>query len=233
VEYSELEVDRKRLIDVLKRHPEGAEEGELFSLVWPEDRFPTGRELYRRHFILFHNLYSLAVELDRCEYQLVTELSKVYLLPAPGPEYCCELDAERRVFCARPARRGLCRAHRDLFNGLRAAGVLRRGGLPAFYLDLRNLDDHVFERMSLAQQGFLDYARRFDEVESARRLLGLPEDFSLSLLKKRFRSQALRLHPDAQRLREGSASPGSPETAGFRDLRAAYELLEAVRRLLG
>ena len=192
---NETPVDRERLLRALTDRRGRIDESELLERFLPGEPTDTSLELFRRHFELYHALYSLEESVLARGLKLHIGLAWVELHELPPDGACRYFDSG---FCRAPSGGdGYCDLHRDLMRRREEAGALGRASLKSYYLDRSNLDTMDGTRLEMMMQGVYRYASNYDEVEDARRTLGLDRDFSIGRLRRRFRYLSKRDHPDS------------------------------------
>ncbi len=192
---SETPVDQEQLLRVLTARRGRIDESELLERFLPGEPTDTPLELFRRHFELYHALYSIQDRVPARGLKLHIGLARVELHELPPDRECRYFDSG---FCRAPSGGdGYCDLHRDLMRRREEAGALGRASLKTYYLDRSNLETMDGTRLEMMMQGVYRYASSYDEVEDARRTLGLDRDFSIDRLRRRFRYLSKQEHPDS------------------------------------
>ncbi len=208
----------EELFQFLKVRPDGVTEYDLLRRFIPDDgQFGDGKlALFRRHFLLYHHLYLLRDRVEDAGWYLDVGPAFVRLIPFPSGGACRYFDPENGRFCGLPteAASERCPAHEHATRSRRDSGSIGRVGLRGYYLEPRNYHTMDEATLELWMSGVKRYALQFEQIESARRMLGLPVSFTVDRLKRRYRFLSKKQHPDAG---------GSDRH--FADLQEAYQIL--------
>ncbi|MEG3640564.1 DNA-J related domain-containing protein [Magnetococcus sp. PR-3] len=162
------------LESILRDHPEGMKEFELYQLLKTRQIAPFDAEnlqdpevLFRVHFLLFHHLYRLR---DRLHTQQVGQLEihclEIKLTPTDPQRSEGEIPA-------------------------------RHDGLRDYYLDLSHLEQTTRADVEQLLQQFWERFDRFEGRDAALSVLDLPAEADQASIKKRYRSLAKQHHPDS------------------------------------
>lgn len=188
-------VDREQLFRTLIGRRGRVDESELLDRFLPGARDESVIGLFRRHFELYHALYSIEERMLEHGLKLHIALAWAELHELPAGGECRYFDTG---YCRAPAAAdGYCVLHRDMRRRHEESGSLGRASLRSYYLDRSNLETMDATRLETMMRGVYRYASSYDEVEEARRTLGLDRDFSIDRLRRRFRYLSKQHHPDS------------------------------------
>lgn len=152
-------------------------------------------ELYRWHFILFHQLYRLKDLLLAENQYLHIHFMGIHLLDFPMSGCCRHYSADLQAFCGAQLGNGndsLCEFHRNPTEESSLTELSER----YFYLDSANFSALREEDAEGFIAGAWNLLANHQAVEEAYRTMGMPVDSDLKLVKLHFRRLAKELHPD-------------------------------------
>lgn len=195
-EYLEgLELDR--LHKFLQQQDAPAFESELLREFCPELNLINGPaiELYRRHFALFHQLYRLKDSLYPQGQHLHIHFMAINLCRFPDQGFCRHYCGEQHIFCEAEvddANQMLCRFHWKASEETALTELSER----YFYLDSANFSALRPEDAEAFVAGAWNLLLNQKEVDECYRILGMPLNSDLKLVKLHFRKLAKEFHPD-------------------------------------
>jgi DnaJ-domain-containing protein 1 len=152
-------------------------------------------ELYRWHFVLFHQLYRLKDLLVPENQYLHIHFMGIHLLDFPEFGWCRHYSADLQGFCGAQIHGtadSLCEFHRNLSEENSLAELSER----YFYLDSANFSALREEDAEGFISGAWNLLGNHQAVEEAYRTMGMPINSDLKLVKLHFRKLAKELHPD-------------------------------------
>lgn len=214
-----LETFKKdRLIDYLYSLKKPCYESQLLKIAFDPvpDFLNDHLELYQVHFVLFNQLYHLQSYFTERDYYLHIHFMRTMLLPYPESGKCRFYNPDFGNFCnteTEGADESYCDFHRAKVEDT----MLENTSLRYFYLDESNFDNINEENAKDFIEGTWEYLFHYEKYEKARILLDLPEKFTVSMLKTRFKQKAKETHPDVF---ENDSSDKS-----FIEINNAYRLL--------
>lgn len=190
-------IDPGGLEDFLRRQQEPVFESQLLQQFCPELDLLDGSaiELYRWHFALFHQLYRLKDELYHRGQHLHVHFMAIFLSELPKVGLCRHYCGESHCFCAAPvAEPGvfLCKFHHHATGETALTELSDR----YFYLDEANFAALRAEDAEAFIAGAWNLLQNYGEVEQCYRILGMPVNSELKLVKLHFRKLAKEYHPD-------------------------------------
>jgi hypothetical protein len=148
------------------------------------------RELYEKHFLLFHSLYMIKKTWGYQGYYLYLHPLRIRLLKIG--KGCSYYYADSGEFCDEPLINGVCPFHHDTVK----TSFPEYDCLEGFYGDLSNIEWDQFQNIEKIRKGILFYSFRMSEVKKALIFMGfsgIPSGFEI---RKRYRELAGQYHPD-------------------------------------
>ncbi len=213
------EADRDAVVRHLRALTAPCYESALLRTAFPDMRISDAPALtlYQNHFVLFHILYRLQKRFRAENRHLFIHFMRIFLTRYPDAGRCRFYDEHAGRFCGAEtmADGDYCPFHRRNIGDRELDALSDR----YFYLDSRNyynLDETAAESFLT---GTWEILNNYPAYQESFAVLGLPETSDLGLIKKRFRTLAMKHHPD-----RGAASHDR-----FNEINRAYRLL---RRLI-
>lgn len=170
------------------------------------------RELYEKHFLLYHSLYCIKKTWGYQGYYLHLHPLRIRLVKLPAG--CTYYYADSGEFCSEPLVNGVCPFHRSMNEPL----FPEYDCLDGFYSDIANIEWDQFEKIEKVRKGILIYSFRMSEVKQALSFMGFSIIPSGYMIRKRYRELAGQFHPDR--------SGGNAEK--MKILNEGYALLKSV-----
>ncbi|GAB4269312.1 MAG: hypothetical protein Kow0029_05300 [Candidatus Rifleibacteriota bacterium] len=189
-------IDPDRLLAVLSNQSAPVWESEIMTELLPDLDIVSGSalELYRYHFVLFHQMYRLSDDLAGKGYYLHIHFMNIFLCKYPETGKCGFYFPETGRFCAEPVFEGtsLCSCHkkRQRFDAIEHLSDRY------FYLDETNFFAVSQETAEKFLSGAWNLLCNYEDVKKCYEILELPENSDLKTVKLRFRLLAKQLHPD-------------------------------------
>lgn len=151
-------------------------------------------ELYRWHFVLFNALYKLSDEFRATGMFLFIHFMKTSLQPFPAKGLCQFFSEETGCFCAAAVATDAlyCQFHAAQIDNLSLSQVSEK----YFYFDTTNFNALTQENAEKFIAGAWNLLLNRDEHIRCWKIIGLPINSDIKLLKQRFRQLAHECHPD-------------------------------------
>ncbi len=216
-------LDRRAVLEYLKNSPGAVNETVLLKRFCADTESDTGLsegisvDLYKKHFILYHHLYRLAQELEGSPWYLHIRLVNIALIRRPEKGFCQFFDEDRGFFCPAEAGKGknYCPRHEEEMQSLGREGILGAVSMASYYLNTENYRSMDAGKLDRMTRGVFYYAANQEEIERARRVMGLSADFTKERIRRRYLYLSKQTHPDRLEGERGS----------FQDLQEAYQIL--------
>jgi hypothetical protein len=174
---------------------------------------PSGsRELYERHFLLYHALYAVKAAWGLKGYYFHLHPLRIRLVKLP--EGCTYYFEETGEFCGAEMHDGICVfGHHHPDDGLPVFDCLT-----GFYGDISNIEWDEFEKIERVRKGILLYSFRISDVKKALRFMGFDDIPSGGKIRNRYHELVRLYHPD----RNGG------DAEKMKTLNEGYALLKSV-----
>jgi hypothetical protein len=208
----------KRLEEFLRKEDAPCWESDLLKVLAPELNMINGSalELYRYHFVLFHYLYQLQIKLYEENLYLHVHFMGIHLLEFPSQGKCRFYFQDPPCFCnekTEDTRTSYCLFHRSQIP----ENSLEHLSEKYFYLDEKNFNSISEDNAEAFVTGAWQLLFNHEDMLNCYKIMELPENSDLKLVKRHFRNLARKYHPDI-----------NPEFA-----RKFCEINSAYRRLIG
>lgn len=173
--------------------------------------------IYRCHFVLFHILYSMQNIFYEDGRYLYIHFMRTGLHDIPKDGHCRYFDEELLMFCCLPSKEKMpsCKNHEKYFDDC-AVSILSD---KFFYMDESNFDLLDDETAGKFMDGAFELLRNGDKVAESYDILGLKYGENIENVKKAFREQAKKCHPDLN---------GVDDTEKFIRLNKAFRFLSSI-----
>jgi hypothetical protein len=152
-------------------------------------------ELFRHHFVLYHQLFNLKDLFYAQHKYLHIHFMNTVLVDFPDIGQCRHYFAAAGQFCkavAGNAQRNLCDFHAQKIPECMLDNLSER----YFYFDVANFFAISQENAESFVAGAWQLLVNHQDMLNCYKILGLPENSDLKLVKKHFRCLAKKFHPD-------------------------------------
>lgn len=190
-------LDTAQLKQFLMSQQKPCWESEVLTELLPELNLVSGPaiEMYRCHFVLFHQLYRLADELYVAGHYLHVHFMGLHLVKFPENQYCRHYLDDAGEFCrelvfSQETRQ--CKFHHERISPNSIDCLSDR----YFYLDWENFFAVNEDTAESFISGAWNLLCNYEDLKECYKILGLPENSDLKLVKLHFRSLAKKFHPD-------------------------------------
>ena len=190
------QVDEDALRQHLQLMSAPAWESDLMKVALPKVNMicSSALELYRWHFVLFNALYKLADEFRSNNMYLYVHFMKTTLQPFPASDLCRFFNHDICRFCAAPVTGTsvYCQFHASRLDDSALGAVSDK----FFYADTTNFYALTQDSAEKFIAGAWNLLQNQDEHLRCWKIIGLPVNSDLKLVKQRFRQLAQECHPD-------------------------------------
>lgn len=172
--------------------------------------------LYQAHFALFHLLYGMQEEYAAEGRYLHIHFMRIFLTDYPANGRCRHYDEMAGRFCGEVCneRADLCRFHREKIRG----DAIDSLSLRYFYLDEKNYAMFDEKTIEAFINGTWELMAGYRDYEKSIRVLDLPSNPDIGMVKQKFRRLAKEYHPDMA----GGEENGKEK---FNEINRAYQVL--------
>lgn len=181
----------------LTSHQKPCWESDLLTHLLPELNLVSGSalEMYRCHFALFHRLYLLADELYCEDFYLHVHFMSIHLIKFPETGHCRHYSHDYGRFCREiifSENTRQCEFHHERTLPQSIECLSER----YFYLDWENFFAVNEETAESFISGAWNLLCNYEDLVDCYKILDLPENSNLKVVKMQFRNLAKKFHPD-------------------------------------
>ncbi len=149
--------------------------------------------LYQYHFALFYLLYTLQDHYYKQNKFLHVHFMRTSLSVYPAKGFCRHFDEYRGLFCSLPSGDDdYCSCHRALLGENGVDG----GSIKSFYFDKNNFYKLDEKKADDFVNGTWEILGNYDKIKDAVKLLELPSDYTIEMVKTNYKRLAKIHHPD-------------------------------------
>ncbi|HOV14238.1 MAG TPA: DnaJ domain-containing protein [Spirochaetota bacterium] len=169
-------------------------------------------ELYQNHFLLFYLLYNLQEEYYGQNKYLHIHFMRTFLIDYPKIGICRHYDEYKGLFCSVKTLKNdyYCDFHFDKLNN-----DIEELSIKYFYYDIENFYKLDKEKAEAFINGTWEILYNYDDFKKSIKILDLPENPTLDMIKRQFKVLAKKYHPDL----------GEESHHKFNEINNAYRLL--------
>ncbi|MBF0225200.1 MAG: DnaJ domain-containing protein [Desulfobacterales bacterium] len=176
--------------------------------IWKSDYLA----LYQHHFALFHVLYKMQEFFYKSDKYLHIHFMRTSLCDLPKKGNCRYFQEENGIFCSAGCEGNYCDFHLNLIGGEKQIDFL---SVKHYYLDKKNYYNFDANSAELIAKGAWDILLNYGAYKKSFEILDIPETSDLRFIKRKFRTLALKYHPDH----------GEKSAEKFNEINRAYNIL--------
>lgn len=214
-------IDKGKIRSLLEKSTTPVYESRVLKTAFPDMDIQKASPLvlYRNHFLLFHLLYQMQDEYYRQGQYLHIHFMRIFLTPYPDSGRCRYYDENLSGFCFAPCvpETNYCGFHRERIRDTAIAQLSDR----FFYLDTDNYDKLNEETASAFLSGAWELLTHWDTYRKSLKVMDLPENPDIRMVKQKFRHLAKLHHPDK----------GAQNAKEFKRINNAYRMIMRIQSL--